>query len=274
MLASGFPLAARPRPWLSLAGVRTFVARWMPGRLISLCTDKCYAPTVDCADVATRFFGVQSHKVQVMHLGVDTDVFFPVRDGATRMERERMRAELGIGADEIACIYSGKLTTEKNVVLLAEAIVQLRGEGLPMRLVCVGAGPERDRIAAFDAARVLDFRPYTELGRLYRAADLAVWPTNESTSMLDAAACGLPIVISDGVVYRDHVDGNGLVYRMNDLEDLKAKIRKLADLRLRQDLGGAGALKMVERFSWLAHARRRLSDFAAAARGQPASSQA
>jgi glycosyltransferase involved in cell wall biosynthesis len=267
-LASGFPLANRPRPWLSMAGLRTFFARWLPGRLISLCTEKCYAPTIDCAVIAQRFFGVQAKRIQVLHLGVDTDVFFPVHDETSQSERSQLRMDLGFSDDEIVYVYTGKLTPEKNVALLAEAVTQLREEGLPLQLLCVGAGPERDRLAAYDVATVLDFRPYTDLGRIYRATDVAVWPTNESTSMLDAAACGLPIIISDGVVYREHVDGNGLVYRMNDLLDLKEKLREMADPVRRRSLGDVGARKMANEFSWLEHARRRLHDFETAVAGK------
>jgi glycosyltransferase involved in cell wall biosynthesis len=263
-LASGFPLANQLRPWLSMAGLRTFFSRWLPGRLISLWTEKCYAPTIDCASIAHRFFGVQEDKITVLHLGVDTDVFFPVRDGTSQNERRQSRIELGFSDDEIVFVYTGKLTPEKNVALLAEAVNQLREEGRSLQLLCVGAGPERDRLAAYKATKVLDFRPYTDLGRIYRAADVAVWPTNESTSMLDAAACGLPIIISDSVVYREHVDGNGLVYRMNDILDLKEKLREMSDPLTRRSLGDAGARKMANEFSWLEHARRRLHDFQAA----------
>ena len=34
--------------------------------------------------------------------------------------------------------------------------------------------------------------PVRKLGGFFRAADIGVWPTQESTSMLDAAACALP----------------------------------------------------------------------------------
>jgi len=261
MLASGFPLARHPHPWRTLAGAKTAALRWLPGRLISLVSEKCYAPTIDCAEIATRFFGVQAGKVEVLHLGVDTDVFFPVADAATADARRRTRAGLGFGETDLVCIYTGKLTPEKNVVLLAEAVARLAERGLPIRLLCVGAGPEWKVLESMPRVDMLEFRPYTELGALYRAADIAVWPTNESTSMLDAAACGLPIIVSDGVVYRDHVEGNGLIYRMNDREDLERRLEQLGDSRLRAELGAAGARKMRDKFSWIAQARRRLVAF-------------
>ena len=74
---SVFPLASERHPsvWTLL---RNFLGRWLPGRLVSLVAHKCYCPTADCAEVAARFFGVQRRKLAVVHLGIDTDFFFPV----------------------------------------------------------------------------------------------------------------------------------------------------------------------------------------------------
>ena len=102
--------------------------------------------------------------------------------------------------------------------------------------------------------------PFRELGRYYRAADVAVWPTNESTSMLDAAACGLPLVVSDRI-YQDHVTGNGLAYRMNDLSSLLEILRRLEAPQLREQLGRNGAQKMRSAFSWDGAAEVREQDF-------------
>ena len=79
--------------------------------------------------------------------------------------------------------------------------------------------------------------------------------------MLDAAACGLPLIISDGVVYREHVEGNGLVYRMNDLNDLVTKLLELESPDVRVRLGAHGAEKMRSEFSWDFVARRRISHY-------------
>jgi glycosyltransferase involved in cell wall biosynthesis len=199
-----------------------------------------------------------------MHLGVDTDVYFPVRDGATRAEREDVRRELGIGPQEIVVIYTGKLTPEKHTGLLVQAVGRLRQRGLPFRALVIGEGPQRDEIAAMENVVTLPYQRYDRLARYYRASDVAVWPTNESTSMLDAAACGLPLIVSDGIVYRDHVDGSGLVYTMNDLDALVAALERLSAPEERARLGAIGAEKMATRFSWLDHARRRLDEYEAA----------
>jgi glycosyltransferase involved in cell wall biosynthesis len=106
-----------------------------------------------------------------------------------------------------------------------------------------------------------DFR---ELPPYYRAAEIGVWPTQESMSMLDAAACALPIIVNDTLIARERIEGNGITYRLNDADDLAEKIRWLSDPDRRRELGSTGARRMVELFSWGAIARRRLADYEAA----------
>jgi glycosyltransferase involved in cell wall biosynthesis len=204
---------------------------------------------------------VQESKVEVKHLGVDTDVFYPVSTPGHAAERAQTRRELDVEDDELLCIYSGKLTADKNALVIAQAVNRLRQQGRKFRFVCIGEGAQKDAIAAAPWSAVLPFMPYQALARYYRAADIAIWPTNESTSMLDAAACGVTIIVSDGIVYRDHVDGNGLIIRMGDLGDLVEKLESLSDPARRAELGAAGAEKMVTKFSWLAHARERLTAY-------------
>ena len=132
--------------------------------------------------------------------------------------------------------------------------------GEPFHGLFIGEGVQREAIQLHPSCTALPFLPFNELGSFYRAADIGVWPTNESTSMLDAAACGIPIIISDGVVYREHVHGNGLVYKMNNLDDM-VRTFKLRDPAVRENLGSAGALKMKTHFSWEAIAKRRLNDY-------------
>ncbi len=262
--ASTFPLAKRKASIWDREQLKCFVSRTVPGRLVSLATQKCYAPTKDCAEIAWRFFGVQEHKVEVMHLGVDTDFFFPVISDATVQERMALRQRLGFGENDVVCIYTGKLTEEKNALILAKAIAQLRSMGEPFCGLFIGDGVQKKLIQTYSSSTVLDFMPFSELAPYYRAADIGVWPTNESTSMLDAAACGIPIIVSDGIVYREHVDGNGLVYKMNNLDDLVRALLDLRDLEQRKRLGSFGAEKMLMEFSWDSVARRRLKDYEAA----------
>jgi glycosyltransferase involved in cell wall biosynthesis len=105
------------------------------------------------------------------------------------------------------------------------------------------------------------FVPVQNLASFFQAAEIGVWPTQESISMLDAAACGLPIIVNDTMAATERIDGNGLTYKLNDLDDLVRVLRGLRDAQIRRRLGECGARKMRQDFSWEIIAKRRLQDY-------------
>ncbi len=259
--ASVFPLASTRHPMVTLQGLGCFVARAVPGYLISLATEKCYAVSVDCADVASRFFGVPERKIDICPLGVDTLLFSPIRDEDGKRKRQELRKQLGFSDNEIVCVYSGRFTVEKNPLVLAQAVEKLISNGHPYRALFVGNGPQAESIRQCKGAVVHAFVPVHELATYFRAGDIGVWPRQESMSMLDAAACGIPIVVNDTLIATERIEGNGLKYKQNDVDDLTRVLLSLASLELRRSLGTHGAEKMKNHFSWEAIADRRLRDY-------------
>ena len=264
--ASVFPLAQREVPVYDPERIRSFITRAIPGRIVSLLTEKCYGATKDCADVAVRFFGVQKSKMEFCPLGVDTELFTTVRNEEGRLSRLKLRERLGFTPAEIVCVYTGRFAEDKNPLALAKAITRLAGMGMPYRGLFVGHGVQAEAIKALPGCVVHPFVPVEELPSIYRASDIGVWPTQESTSMLDAAACGLPLIVNDTLVAVERIEGNGITYRLNDVDDLVRALLSLQDPAVRRNLGEAGARRMVDEFSWTFLAQRRLKDFEAALR--------
>jgi glycosyltransferase involved in cell wall biosynthesis len=263
--ASVFPLAQRNGSRSTTALAKNFLTRWISGRITSLSTVKCYGATEDCSDIAVRFFGVQQSKIDTCPLGVDTGMFSPIATPQEQGERKALRAELGFSENDIVCIYTGRFSAEKNPKLLCDAVSRLRAQGEPFRAVVIGDGVQAEAMKAVPGCIVMPFTPVENLPKYYRMADIGVWPTQESTSMLDAAACGLPVIVNDTIVARERIEGNGLTYRLNDIEDLMRVLMQLKDSSWRRDLGAMGAQKMKSRFSWESLAQRRLADFRASA---------
>jgi glycosyltransferase involved in cell wall biosynthesis len=259
--ASVFPLALAQTTFLHPARWKCFVQRGLHGRIISWATEKYYAISPDCADVATRFFGVPKNKLEVSPLGVDTEVFHPVSDEDAQTERATLRRSLGYRDSEIVCIYSGRLSEEKNPLLLARAVEELCSAGQPFRGLFVGNGTQSTEIANCRGCIIRPFMPITELGSFYRVADIGVWPTQESTSMLDALACGLPLIANDTLQAPERLTGSGLQYRLGDLQDLVRTLSELRDTATRQRLGAEGARRMKEECDWQAVAERRMRDY-------------
>lgn len=264
--SSVFPLANKPARFWSAERLHCMAFRTIPGRLVSQWTEKCYAITEDCADVAARFFGVPRSKLEICPLGVDTELFHAAGTVECAAERLAQRARLGFQENEIVCIYTGRFSADKNPLLLARALAELRRQGEPYAGLFVGNGEQAEQIGRCDGCVTHPFVRVEELGALYRSGDIGVWPAQESLSMLDAAACGLPIVANDTMTAKERLDGNGVRYRLNDQRDLIRALLGLRGADTRRAMGERGARRMAEQFSWDSIARRRIEDYEAALR--------
>ena len=118
-------------------------------------------------------------------------------------------------------IYAGRLSSEKGVAVLLDAMALLRREGLqPMPVVRIcGDGPERASLerqaTALGIADVVTFAGQLDragLGEAFRSADLCVQPSRTegfSKAWLDAMAHGLPVVSSDVGAARSVIGADG-----------------------------------------------------------------
>lgn len=256
-----FPLAQQSSKKLSKELLLSRITRALPGRMVSYFTEYCYAPTIDCAEVAIRFFGVEQEKVKYTSLGVDVEIFKPPLSANELEERFIFREKFNFSEHDIVCIYTGRFATDKNPLLLAKAIHKLRSMGKSFKGLFIGSGTQEEEIISYDACIVHPFVPVNELGKFFRCADIGVWPTQESTSMIDAAACGLPIIVNSTLAAVERIEGNGLTYKLNDLDDLAQVIQSLESSEQRKILGDRGAEKMAAQFSWQSLAEERLNDY-------------
>lgn len=260
-VASVFPLIQNKKSPVSLRLV-FFITRTLPGRIISWVTSRCYPATIDALDIAVKYYGIPEKKVKLAFLGVDTDFFHHLNQNEEeKIRRRKKRQELGYDDNDILCIYTGRFTEGKNPLCLSQAIEKLGDRGEPFKALFMGNGPQSDEIKTKKGCLVHRFVPYHELPLYYAIADIGVWPKQESTSMIDAAACGLPIIISDKVQAKERVEGNGLTYIENDSEDLAQKLLQMKDREVREKFGMAGIEKVRNRFSWNKIARDRIKDY-------------
>lgn len=156
----------------------------------------------------------------------------------------RIPAEVGAAADPPEVLYVGRLSPEKNIDTLLEAVGDLN-------LVVAGDGPIRDRVP-----NALGAVPHAEVERLLERASVVVAPCEREGFGLAAAeamAFGRPVVAAAGGALLDLVaDGEtGLLVPPRDAAAMRAAVeRLLGDPELREQLGRAARTFAGERFGW------------------------
>ena len=216
--------------------------------------DVLVAITDQTATIIRDIYGLNTSPVQVIELGVDTELF--CRD---KTARQTQRAELGLAPSDFVIIFTGKLIPSKAPHWLLKVLPQCPPQ---VRVLLVGnaAGDYRQYIDHIITTYRLEGRvilqaavKQTELPRYYSAADAACWPRGVSIAMLEASACALPIIIPAGKLPERVRYGNGLQYREGDIADLARCITQLAqDLAKARQMGIQGRHLVEERHSWAA----------------------
>jgi glycosyltransferase involved in cell wall biosynthesis len=232
-------------------------------RLVNSTAKICYPIAEDVAELAVSHFRVPKSKIRIQSLGVDTDLFFQTTRAEHLAVREEIRAKFGFEPSDIVCIYTGRFTKDKNPHCLAQAVHDLNEQGLPFKGLFMGNGLEEDInfIKSRRGCTVAPFVPANQLPAYYWSADVGVWPREESTSQLDAMACGLPVVLSNKIKVTERVNGNGFLYEEGDHSDLVSVLKKLANKETRKKMAAIGVKKINEQFSWKIIAGQRLNDY-------------
>ena len=160
-------------------------------------------------------------------------------------------------------LFFGRLNFKKGLDILTAAFGRLGERANEARLVIAGPdGGYRAATEAFvDQAGIRDRTVFTGLLQgedklaALADADLFVLPSyseNFGIAVIEAMACGLPVVISDRVnIWREIVaDGAGLATPLEADAVAAAMARLLADPGLRRTMGEAGRRSVARRYAW------------------------
>lgn len=161
-------------------------------------------------------------------------------------------------------VFHGRITPKKGLEILLGAFATVAINHPRAMLVIAGPDDEGhgDKVRALIRRLKLEDRvqmPGMLLGReklaLLAAAQVWVLPShgeNFGVAVVEAMACGLPVVISDRIAIHAQVTkaGAGLVVGLDSGEVAQAMARVLDDPALGRRLGKAGARLVREQFGW------------------------
>jgi glycosyltransferase involved in cell wall biosynthesis len=164
--------------------------------------------------------------------------------------------------------YVGRLIEAKGPDVLLRAVAGLPGS---WRLCIAGAGPRRARLTSLarqlGLADRVSFDPSvssTDVPRYLNGLDALVlpsltrpnWKEQFGRILIEAMACGVPVVGSDSGEIPGVVGEAGLLFPEGDIQALRSQLSRLLDApALREDLSKRGRARVLAKFTQACIAR-------------------
>lgn len=220
------------------------------------------------AEAAARAAGVPPERLTLLPVGVDLARFAPAADGGR--ERAATRARHGVPAAARVVLCVGSMNRHhKRIDHVVRSVAAARAAGAPLHLWLDGS-PHPDGDASLPAlaraelgdAVTLTHVASDQVAALYRAADALVSAAVHETfgmAIVEAMACGLPVLAHDNPHFRRLVAGGARLLDMADAHALAdALVAAPAPGPATADAahdatigpGAAQARAAAERFGW------------------------
>lgn len=243
---------------------RRIYKKWMTYLTVRRAT-RIIADSENTRQDIISFLRIPSDKVTTVALGVHPTFFLPTAEGDIR----RIREHYGLGQPYVLCV--GTLEPRKNIARLARAFNRMkeRHKNIPHILVIAGGVGwlSSETLAAIrdlegrDWCRYVGGIPRADIAALYSAGELFVLvPLYEGFGLpiLEAMACGTPVITSNRASLPEVVGDAGLQVDPNDVEGLAEAMRQVLE---NEELSAEMRRKGLERaklFSWEETARQTL----------------
>jgi glycosyltransferase involved in cell wall biosynthesis len=176
--------------------------------------------------------GVSPEKIELMPVAVDPADFSPSKSSPTTF------TNLGIDARERPILLSvGRLSEEKNIPLIIDAVGRLQARANPPLLLVVGDGPARASLELKCADKefvvFLGFKQGEILRNLYASARVFIFASRVDTLglvNLEALASGVPILVpNDSAIAQSLDHGEDAMFFTPEVGDLARTIELVLD---------------------------------------------
>jgi glycosyltransferase involved in cell wall biosynthesis len=204
----------------------------------------------EAARVSLERRGIRPDWIEVIHNGVDLEVFRPAEGHESQATGE--------STVHFAC--PSRILPGKGQHLALDALARLRRDyKTRAHLTIVGAVDDpifRDQLSIQSyeqPARILGEVP--DLASYYQQADVVVFPSlmeeGFGYTAVEAMACGKPVIWFDQPAVREACGGIGLPVEMGDVDGLRSAMMTLMDdPTLRARLGAEGRAFVEAHYGW------------------------
>ncbi|MCX5896481.1 MAG: glycosyltransferase family 4 protein [Proteobacteria bacterium] len=190
--------------------------------------------------------GIKEERIEYISNGVDTDFFYPV----SAEQKAALRRKWNLPEHEPVILSIGRFVPKKGLDIFI-------GSADPdYRLVLVSRGNFNPYLKkARGKVTILEPMPQEQLREIYQACDIFVLAAAGedvfSLVLMEAMACGLPVITSNDPFYRNYVDEASVSLVENTSENIRQTIKKiLHDKNLYSQMSRYSRSIAQERFSW------------------------
>jgi len=196
------------------------------------------------AELAKKF--MPSLDISVINNGVDTDIFYP--------------APSKHSTEPVKALTVCRLISRKRLDLLIEAVARSKELGIDVQLNIAGQGnlmaklkTLAQKLTVAERVKFMGRVPAEQMPQLYRDNDIFIMSSAHegmSNAMLEAMACGLPIVTTRCEGTEELVSDNGIVVERDDANDIAAAVKRLVRDEQTYERMAAAARERAKLFSW------------------------
>jgi len=224
--------------------------------LVSSKVEAFFACNKAVKDFLTISLNIPQKKVHLIPLAADHELFKP-----DNSRRKKTRNSLGLSTEDFVAIYTGKFLPSKRIDDLLIASKPVINEYRQFKILLVGDGPEHYKeklksiigeLGITKNVLIIKSVHRKELPNFYNAADFAVWPGAFSISIVEAMACGLPIIIAKSDWTSHYLEyENGYSFKAGDVHKLSSLLLTLVKDDETRRLMGTKSRKLVEdKLNW------------------------
>ncbi len=194
------------------------IGRWLGSVIFKMVSseDVCYVGiTLASCRLMIESYRVPKDKVYMIPLGSNHRHYYP--DPQLRKE---FREKLKLDDKDILILNTGKIRPNKRLDILVQAVALTRRQVPEIKMIQVGGGVKQDfemlkkTIEKEKVDDIVYLHPAVEhlkLADYFRAADMCVWPGVGTISFMDAAACGAPLIVTEGEGIEYQISNNNAI---------------------------------------------------------------
>jgi glycosyltransferase EpsD len=241
-----FCKGAPPVNWLFYYPIEKTLARY---------TDCLITINQEDYQLATQHF--KAKRVEHVHgVGINTENFKP----ANEKEKIHLKKSFGYHPDDFLLFYAAEFNKNKNQQFLLQSLALIKDEIPHAKLLLAGKGPLlencRELAANLGIFHMVEFLGYrNDLQKIVPMCDVAVASSLREglpVNIMEAMACGLPVVALDNRGHRElvHNNKNGWVIDSTSRVEFASKIKTLAKIEgVKHKLGINGRDMILKKYS-------------------------